>query len=126
MRNNSLSRLCPALGVDCVEDSAADLPLPFPYPGNQLADFLVVIVFISGVIEHPAHHFVLPGSEFYRPSHACLPPQQTARRLYRRLVDNNLVAPLPHGTRMQPHRASNVGNYILHTARAEAELVVDR
>ena len=38
----------PLPGVDSIEERAADLPLPFPYQGNQLADFFIAIVFVPG------------------------------------------------------------------------------
>jgi hypothetical protein len=57
--------------VDCVKKRAADLPLPFPYQGNQLADFVIAVVLVLGVPdEHRQHQLSLPVREFYRPSHA--------------------------------------------------------
>jgi hypothetical protein len=75
-RRHSLSRLCPDWGVDRIEKAASDLPLPFPYQGDQLADFYVTVIFVSGVPdEHRQHHFGLPFRELYRPSHRAMLPQ---------------------------------------------------
>jgi hypothetical protein len=90
----SLSRLCRAVGVDCIEDSAADLSSPFPHQGTQFADFFAVVVFLRGVVEHRAHHFTLSISKFYRSSHA-LPTTATKSTATLPQTGCRLVAPLP-------------------------------